>query len=42
MFYLRWNFNLTKFAQDSLVAAFPRIPDDDKNSYIRHELEYFL
>lgn len=29
-------------AQDSLVAAFPRIPDDDKNSYIRHELEYFL
>jgi len=29
-------------AQDALVPAFPRIPDDKTNRYHRHELEIFL
>ncbi|KAK2144433.1 hypothetical protein LSH36_757g00005 [Paralvinella palmiformis] len=29
-------------AQDSLVPAYPRIPDDEKNTYIRYELDYVL
>merc|ERR1719193_2632255 len=28
--------------QDSLVAGFPRIPNDAKNSYARYELDYVL
>ncbi|XP_075255786.1 splicing factor 3B subunit 1-like isoform X2 [Convolutriloba macropyga] len=28
--------------QDSLVAGFPKVPDDDKNTYCRHHLYYFL
>jgi len=29
-------------AQDSLVAAYPRVNDDDKNKYARSELDYFF
>ena len=29
-------------AQDSLVAAYPRVNDDDKNKYVRSELDYFF
>ncbi|XP_074601253.1 splicing factor 3b subunit 1 [Brevipalpus obovatus] len=29
-------------AQDALVAAYPRIQNDDKNVYLRHELDYVL
>ncbi|XP_038045230.1 splicing factor 3B subunit 1-like isoform X2 [Patiria miniata] len=29
-------------AQDSLVAGYPRVPNDEKNQYVRYELEYFL
>jgi len=28
--------------QDSLVAGYPRLPNDSKNSYIRAELDYVL
>lgn len=28
--------------QDGLVYGYPRIQDDDKNVYIRHELDYVL
>jgi len=28
--------------QDSLVAAYPRIPNDEKNIYVRHELDCVL
>ncbi len=29
-------------AQDALVPAYPRVPDDKENNYKRWELEYFL
>lgn len=29
-------------AQDPLVAAYPRVQDDEKNNYVRYELDYFL
>ena len=29
-------------AQDALVAAYPRIPNDEKNNYIRQELYYTI
>ncbi|XP_072170562.1 splicing factor 3B subunit 1-like [Diadema setosum] len=29
-------------AQDSLVAAFPRVPNDEKNQYLHYELDYVL
>ncbi|XP_053210580.1 splicing factor 3B subunit 1-like [Panonychus citri] len=29
-------------AQDALVAAYPKIPNDEKNVYGRHELDYIL
>jgi splicing factor 3B subunit 1 len=29
-------------AQDSLVAAYPKVNDDGKNRYVRYELDYFL
>ena len=29
-------------AQDSLVAAYPKVKDDGKNVYNRYELDYFL
>jgi splicing factor 3B subunit 1 len=29
-------------AQDSMIPAFPRIPNDEKNQYIRYELDYML
>ncbi|XP_072179032.1 splicing factor 3B subunit 1-like [Diadema setosum] len=29
-------------AQDSLVAGFPRVPNDEKNQYLRYELDYVL
>ena len=29
-------------AQDSLVAAYPKVKDDDKNNYTRYEMDYFL
>ena len=28
--------------QDALVAGYPRVPDDEKNTYSRHQLSYFL
>ena len=28
--------------QDAIVPAFPRVPDDEKNQYVRYELEYHL
>ncbi len=28
--------------QDGLVYGFPRIRDEERNSYIRHELDYVL
>ena len=28
--------------QDALVAAYPRVPNDERNKYIRYELDYFL
>merc|ERR1719333_1473766 len=40
--YWRIYNNLYLGAQDQLVPAFPRVPDDDKNQYIRYELEYHL
>jgi splicing factor 3B subunit 1 len=29
-------------AQDSLVAAYPKVKDEGKNVYNRYELDYFL
>ena len=29
-------------AQDSLVPAYPRVPNDEKNTYLRYELDYIL
>ncbi|XP_072037887.1 splicing factor 3B subunit 1-like isoform X2 [Amphiura filiformis] len=29
-------------AQDALVAGYPRVTNDEKNQYVRYELEYFL
>jgi len=29
-------------AQDALIPAYPRIPNDDKNTYVRYELDYML
>ena len=29
-------------AQDSLVPAYPRMLNDEKNTYTRHELDYVL
>jgi len=29
-------------AQDSMIPAYPRIPNDPKNRYIRYELDYIL
>src|ERR1700735_3881269 len=34
--------NLYIGGQDSLVAAYPRIPNDEKNIYVRHELDCVL
>lgn len=28
--------------QDSLVAGYPRVEDDEKNCFVRHELNYVL
>ncbi|XP_013785371.1 splicing factor 3B subunit 1 isoform X2 [Limulus polyphemus] len=28
--------------QDALVAGYPRIPDDNRNNFVRHELDYIL
>ena len=28
--------------QDALVANYPKLADDEKNSYVREELEIFL
>ena len=28
--------------QDALVAAFPKVPDDEKNNFVRTELEVFI
>lgn len=28
--------------QDSLVAGYPRVEDDEKNNFVRHELNYVL
>lgn len=33
---------LCVFWQDSLTAAYPRIPNGEKNNFIRNELDYFL
>jgi splicing factor 3B subunit 1 len=36
-------YNNTYIASvDSLVAFYPRVPNDDKNQYIRYELDYIL
>lgn len=40
--YWRIYNNLYLGAQDALVPAMPRVPDDDKNQYVRYELEYHL
>jgi splicing factor 3B subunit 1 len=29
-------------AQDSMIPAFPRVPNDEKNRYVRYELDYVL
>lgn len=29
-------------SQDALIAHYPRIYNDDKNTYIRYELDYIL
>jgi splicing factor 3B subunit 1 len=29
-------------AQDALVAGYPKVQNDGKNNYVRHELEYFI
>lgn len=29
-------------AQDALVAVYPRVPDDERNSWTRHELDLFV
>jgi len=34
--------NLYIGAQDALVAFSPSLEDDDKNSYMRHELDIML
>jgi splicing factor 3B subunit 1 len=34
--------NLYIGSQDALVAAYPRIEDDDRNLYRRYELDYTL
>lgn len=28
--------------QDTLVAAYPRVADTDRNQYVRHELDYLI
>ena len=28
--------------QDALVAAYPRVLNDERNTYVRYELDYFL
>ncbi|XP_035688999.1 splicing factor 3B subunit 1 isoform X1 [Branchiostoma floridae] len=40
--YWRIYNNLYIGGQDALVAAYPKVSDDDKNTYTRHELTYFL
>lgn len=40
--YWRIYNNLYLGAQDALVPAMPRVPDDENNQYIRYELEYHL
>merc|ERR1719356_118880 len=40
--YWRIYNNLYLGAQDAIVPAFPRVPDDEKNQYVRYELEYHL
>ncbi|XP_048578646.1 splicing factor 3B subunit 1 isoform X1 [Nematostella vectensis] len=34
--------NLYIGSQDSLVASYPTVPNDEKNTYVRNELNYFL
>jgi len=34
--------NLYIGSQDALVAAFPKVPDDEKNNFVRTELEVFI
>ncbi|KAI0237839.1 Splicing factor 3B subunit 1 [Lamellibrachia satsuma] len=29
-------------AQDSMIPAYPRVPNDDKNQFVRYELDYIL
>lgn len=29
-------------SQDAMVAAYPRVEDDERNLYRRHELEIFI
>ena len=29
-------------AQDAMIPAYPRIQNDEKNQYLRHELDYLL
>ena len=34
--------HLHSFLQDALVAAYPRVRNDERNMYVRYELDYFL
>ncbi|CAJ0942594.1 unnamed protein product, partial [Mesorhabditis belari] len=34
--------NLILGSADAIVAAYPRVPGDEKNDFIRHELDYIL
>lgn len=29
-------------AQDGMIPAYPRVPNDAKNNYVRYELDYVL
>lgn len=40
--YWRIYNNLYIGAQDALVAAYPRVRNDERNMYVRYELDYFL
>ena len=40
--YWRLYNNLYMGSQDALVAAYPRLPDSDTNTYYRHELDVFV
>jgi len=41
-FMIGINFYFCSMWQDSLTAAYPRIPNGEKNNFVRNELDYFL